>query len=212
MPLLYRCKTPIIGIWKIEETWQNMLDMFQNKNLFADDLRQIQSDNRKCEWLAVRLLIQQLTGTEEQIFHKENGAPFLLNGRYHISISHTKGFAAVILSNHRQPGIDIEYRSERALKLIARFLSAKESESFNSGHKEANQQLSTLATLCWCAKETAYKALQKTEVDFLKHLYINPFTPAERGIISLKETITNNQDTFLIHYLVTPDYILTWKE
>lgn len=68
------------------------------------------------------------------------------------------------------------------------------------------------ATICWCAKETAYKALGETEVDFAEHLCIEPFNPSEEGVLLLKEKRTKQKLNFNINYRVTKDFILTWKE
>jgi len=209
VPLLAVYQSPAVCIWKITETWQEMLDMFQDKTLFADDICNTQSDNRKCERLAVRLLVKRLTGVEMMVHYQENGAPFLANNPFYIGISHTKGFAAVILSKQARPGIDIEYRSERAWKLRAKFLNAQELAFFDLF---PSTQQATVVTLGWCAKETAYKTLQESGVDFINHLHITPFTLADKGRILLKETKTPDQETYQIHYQITDDFILTWKE
>jgi len=218
MPLKYTKNSPVIGVWEIVEPWQDLLGLFQNKTKYDNDVRQIQSDKRKCEWLAVRLLVEKLSGAETSVCYRENGAPFLENSPFNISISHTKGFAAIILAQSDHPGIDIEYRSGRAMKLTSKYLSEEELNLFDSlpcnytADYDAHAPQSTLATICWCAKETVYKALQVTDVDFIKHLHIAPFTLSEEGIISLKETKTTSQNTYPIHYQVTNGYILTWKE
>jgi phosphopantetheinyl transferase len=233
MPLLLAHQTPLMGIWKIEEPWQTMLERFENKALFEEDVHQIQSDKRKQEWLAVRLLVKHLTGSELLIEYGENGAPFLLYSYYNISISHTTGYAAVILSKSPRPGIDIEYRSERAWKLRERFMSEKElilpceinltrtsaiepiwssvpHESSSVANNPLSDDQATLATLCWCAKETVFKALHETEVDFINHLHIAPFTLYETGAFSLKETKTNQQNTYIVYYWITDDFVVTW--
>lgn len=208
MPQLLIHQSPAIGIWKITEPWQDMLEILADKTRYADDVLKIQSDSRKGEWLAVRLLVQGLTGDKSTIRYKENGAPYLDGALYNISISHTKGFAAVILSNHPRPGIDIEYPSGRALKLCTKYLNTKEMELFDAN---PCAQHATVATLCWCAKETAYKTLQESGTDFIQHLHITPFSLSEKGVILLKETKTPQQETYHIHYRKTDDYILTWK-
>ena len=182
--------------------------MFQNPTWVAEEVRCILSDSRKCERLAVRLLIRDLTGLEMKVCYKANGAPFLADSPLNISISHTKGFAAVFLSKLPHPGIDIEYQSERAWKLRTKFLNAKE-QAFVDQNPYSQQVL--IATICWCAKETVYKSLQETEVDFIKHLHISPFTVSDTGSLLLKETKTSAQETYQIHYRITDDYILTWK-
>ena len=205
MPVFQTNQSPAISIWKITETWQDMLELFQNKALYVDDVCKIQSDKRKCEWLAVRLLLKKLTGKEMLIGYKENGKPFLENNFYNISISHTKGYAAIILTEHTNPGIDIEYRSDRAWKLRRKFLSTEELKLLNPDPR-------ALATICWCAKETAYKALQENEVDFINHLHIAPFTYSTKGVFFLNESKTQKQETYAIHYQVTDEFVITRKE
>ena len=222
MPAIFIQKSPAIGIWKIEESWQEMSESLRINNNYSrvieHYLNNIKSDKRKQEWLAVRLLLAYLAGTEAYIDYLENGAPVLRNSPYNISISHTTGFAAVILSNKEHPGIDIEYHSGRALKLCRKYLGAKELELFDSLRSEKpasfdnHSKQTKLATICWCAKETAYKALGLTEVDFINHLHILPFTFSCKGTFALQEKKSPNHEIFNINYQVTEDYIITWKE
>lgn len=216
MPLYHLHQSPVIGIWKIAETWQAMLEMFQNKTLYAEEALKMKSDKRKCEWLAIRLLLKHLTGTEMIVGYRDNGSPFLINSRYHISISHTKDYAALILSENPDPGIDIERQSERAWKLREKFMNEKELKQFAllfakaPPDKEIIARQATLATIYWCAKETAYKALQSKEVDFIEHLHIAPFTASDKGIICLKETKTPIQMSYHMHYHLFDDFVLTY--
>ena len=233
MPVIYIQKSPLVGIWKIEELWQDMLESFPKNDVYMHDVHNINSNKRKQEWLSVRLLLKQLAGPDALIDYHENGAPTLKNNPYHISISHTTGFAAIILSKNENPGIDIEYNSARAWRLREKYLGEKELEMLNSlnsfeqtGEKEVfvsphsieqagDNELTNsnkLATLCWCAKETAYKALQQTEVDFIDHLHILPFAFSAKGCFFLKETKTPMQQVFNINYQVNEDFIITWKE
>jgi len=211
MPLLHVCRTPLMGIWEITETWQEMLHLFACKDVYAEELGRIPSEKRKQEWLAVRLLLKRLTGAEMTVGYHENGAPFLINSPYHVSISHTKGYAAVILNKDASPGIDIEYRSERAWKLRQRFMSETELNllALSDNDQPAAGQL-TCATLCWCAKETAFKALHEPEVDFIKHLHISPFTLSGKGVFLLTETKTPHPKTCLIHYQITENFVISF--
>lgn len=216
MPVLYTQQTPIMGIWETTESWQQMLESFRDKERYVSDIDRIQSDKRKQEWLAVRLLLKHLSGPEVAIGYNENGAPLLHNHPGNISISHTNGFVAVILSTRSNPGIDIEYRSERAWRLRKKYMGEAELKLFDSPYNQADNNKHPihvdLATLCWCAKETAYKALLQTEVDFIDHLHILPFTYSEKGTLFLKETKTLQQERFQINYQMTEKYIITWKE
>ena len=216
MPIIFTQNSPVIGIWKIEESWQEMLEMIRENENYSRDIdrcvKDKKTDKRKQEWLAIRLLLSRIGGPESFIDYLENGAPVLRNSLYNISISHTTGFAAIILSNKEKPGIDIEYHSGRAYKLREKFLGDKDMEMFDSLPDSSHNSMDTLATLFWCAKETAFKAIQQDEVDFIDHLHILPFTLSDKGEFSLKETKSPIQDVFNIKYQITEDYIITWKE
>ena len=216
MPIIFTQTSPAIGIWKIEESWQEMLETIRKNEDYSReidlDVNNKTTDKRKQEWLAARLLLLHLDGPESYIDYNENGAPVLRNNRYNISISHTSCFVAIILSDKENPGIDIEYHSERAFKLRKKYLGNKEMEMFDLLRDSLHNNMNTLATLCWCAKETAFKALRQTEVDFIEHLHILPFTFSDKGTFSLKETKSLQQEVFNIKYQITEDYIITWKE
>lgn len=233
MPLFYTNQTQTLGVWKITETWQELLATFPHPEKYVNEVDAIKSDKRKQEWLAVRLLLNKLmdantaphhtqigrqvtatdpnsqTNDEPFIHYHKNGSPFLPNRDIHISISHTVGYATLIINHALPVGIDIEYRSERAWRLREKFMNNPELSLFSES-TTAKPNHADLATLCWCAKETAFKALQQNEVDFIKHLHIQPFPLLETGVFTLKETKTPRQNLFHIHYQITDDYILSW--
>lgn len=252
MPLFYTTQAPLLGVWKITEPWQMLLATLQHPERYASEVNAIKSDKRKQEWLAVRLLLKELTASSSRqtaatgqvaatgqaietglnikaavgptIDYYENGAPYLRDLPLHISISHTTGYAAVIVSPETSPGIDIEYRSNRAWRLRDKFMSPQEQALLTSLPAEQPDHIrpsdtttntktskrADLATLCWCAKETAYKVLQQNEIDFIGHLHIQPFTLSEAGVFTLKEMKRPQQKELHIHYSITDEFILTW--
>ena len=207
-PILTADGYPLIGVCEITESWQDMLKRFPEKPY---GLNEIKSDKRKQEWLAVRLLLKHLAGPDKYIIYKENGAPALQNSPLNISISHTTGYAAIILSKNQNPGIDIEYLSGRAWKLREKFLGEDELRMLIPSDEKSGSN-TNISTICWCAKETAFKALQQTGVDFIEHLHIEPFALSKKGVLKLKETKTPQQQTFDINYQIAENYIITWKE
>jgi phosphopantetheinyl transferase len=122
MPLFLKHTKPLWGVWKIEESPDELLSRFEQRaaDLLPADMR---TEKRKQEWLAVRLLLKELLGEEARIAYQPNGAPCLPEKNLHISISHTKGYAAVILNGESPTGIDIEYLNDRVLKVRSRFMS-----------------------------------------------------------------------------------------
>ena len=69
-------------------------------------------------------LLRQMLGNDVSITHNEDGKPFIKG--YNISVSHTKGIVAILLSKHLQVGLDIEYYSDRIKKIAERFLRPDE--------------------------------------------------------------------------------------
>mgnify|MGYP001523120341 CR=1 FL=1 len=180
MPLLMKHTGPLWGIWKIEEPSEVLLALLQNRKEYLPQLELIRTEQRRREWLASRVLLQELTGGSALIAYHPNGAPYLSGSSLHISISHTKGYAAVLLQDHpeEEAGIDKEYETEHLL-------------------------------LHWCAKETLFKMVGYEEVDFLRHLHVCPFPYAEKGSFTVYETRTGERTVYRLNYLVTPDFVLT---
>jgi phosphopantetheinyl transferase len=192
------------GIWKINESWEELLLQLERQDIYFSALNRYKSESRKAEWLAVRVLLKTLTGKELNISYHENGSPFLIDIPLYISISHTKGYAAVILSPQQPVGIDIEYHAERIHRIKSRFLSDAE-------FKLPGINLSTDNLLvCWSAKETAFKMLGQQSADPQTDLQIIDFQLiGENRIITVREHITPQSLVFHIHYAITPDFVVT---
>ena len=206
MPLLQKYVSPLWGIWKIEESWEELLCKFERPEMYLPFLNQRKSEGRKSEWLAVRLLLKELTGTETAVSYRDNGAPYLPESAFHISISHTKGFAAVLLSPSKPVGIDIEYCSERVRRIKSRFLN--EDELNLLGENPTTNDL----LVCWSAKETAFKMTEQKTADLQKDVHIvdfKPFQYSDSGTLTVRESLTPQLSVFHINYLITPDFIVT---
>ncbi len=182
-----------------------MLSLLERKDLYHSFLEKAVSEKRKQEWLAVRLLLKELAGEEVSIEYHQNGAPFIAGSDYNISISHTRDYVAVLLQKNAFAGIDIEYRSDRALKLKERFLSPGELDYPDL------TDMPTHALLCWSAKEVLFKMIGQENVDFREHLHIDPFQLETEGNITASETRTEKGATFQLHYQVTPSYVWVWS-
>ena len=209
MPLLQKYLSPLWGIWKIEENWEELLHQSERQEAYLPLIHQRKSDGRKAEWLAVRLLLKELTGAEWIVAYKDNGAPYIPDSSLHISISHTKGFAAVIVSPDKPVGIDIEYISERIHRIKSRFLNKDE---FNLlGKNPTTNEL----LVCWSAKETAFKMMNLKTADLQSDIHIialKPSRDSSSGTITVKESLTPLSFVFQINYLITPDFVVTRSE
>ena len=180
MPLLMKHTGPLWGIWKIEEPSEVLFALLQNRKEYLPQLELIRTEQRRREWLASRVLLQELTGGSALIAYHPNGAPYLSGSSLHISISHTKGYAAVLLQDHPAAGIDIEYRSERVSRIRSRFMNPEEEAGIDKEYETEH------LLLHWC-----------------------PFPYAEKGSFTVYETRTGEGTVYRLNYLVTPDFVLT---
>ena len=122
MALLYKQLSPLHGVWKMEESSDELLGMLEHKADYSSFLERVSAEKRRQERFASRVLLKELLGEEVRVDYHSTGAPFLACVPLYISISHTKDYVAVILDK-RPTGIDIEYRSDRILKIRSRFMN-----------------------------------------------------------------------------------------
>ena len=72
MPLLMKHTGPLWGIWKIEEPSEVLFALLQNRKEYLPQLELIRTEQRRREWLASRVLLQELTGGSALIaYHPE---------------------------------------------------------------------------------------------------------------------------------------------
>ncbi len=187
-------ETVTIGLWCIEETTAE----FYAKHPFLAPYRSVLDerythDARKLEFLAVHALLCSVLGHDAEISHLPSGKPLLDN--YHVSISHTKGYAAIILSAVDDVAIDIEYMGNRVDRVADRFI-------------RDDERAETLAQrlVLWSAKETAYKFYSMDGLP-LKDLKVFPFEVSDKVCL-----LTNLQGNHRlnIHFELTADYVLTY--
>ena len=95
------------------------------------------------------------------IGHAASGQP-LLRG-YHVGVTHTKGYAALMLSKSCDVACDIEHFSDRVERIKSKFLRKDE---------KADDLDSLLVH--WCSKETVYKLFPEDNLQF-SQMRVGPF-------------------------------------
>lgn len=224
MPLLKKWKSrgAIWGIWHVKETVDELKSMLAEYQFIEEDLSGYKSESRRMEYLAVRVLLKEVTGSCARILHMPSGRPYLEDGGMKISISHTKGYVAVGLHPDSDLGIDIEYYSERVAKVSSRFVRDDEMEYISENvPSDAIQDKNFIyrLLLIWSGKETLYKIIDSPEVDFREHLRIYPFRfdvndtflNGGYGIMKAKEYKSDIQSEFLIDFIVHEDFVFTYS-
>lgn len=194
-----------IGVWRVEETQDELLEMLVHKEANSIALQRFTSLHRRIEWLAVRVLLSTLLVEDKEIAYHANGKPYLVDNSASISISHTRGYVSVIVGEvAMEVGVDIEQYGERVNRVAHKFMRDDEIVSSYNG----TDTWSLL--LHWSAKEVMFKCMNAQEVDFREHLYIAPFAVSSKGCFFAEEFRTEKKQRFLIHYLLHEDFVLTW--
>lgn len=177
-----------LGLWNITE---KVTDLPCPTCL---DLSSINSDIRKIERLVTYQLLNALTGLDQvEIKHDKAGKP-LIDG-YEISLSHTRGWAAMIISEHYQTGIDVEYISDRVNRVASRFIRSDE-DCEGLEKRLVN----------WCAKEALYKMRSAEHLQYFD-MRLHPFS-LSNGFVNTDDL--KRGDTVRIDFEHTADYVLTW--
>ncbi|WP_281644673.1 4'-phosphopantetheinyl transferase family protein [Bacteroides zoogleoformans] len=206
MPLFLKDRTSSCqwGVWKTDETPEDLLTMLPQEKKYREVVQSFRSEHRRVEWMAVRVLLYTLLGEEKEIAYYSGGKPYLADASASLSISHTKGYVAVALGPWgKDVGVDVEQYAERVRKVAHRYMREDEETSVFQG----TDTWSLL--LHWSAKETIFKCLNTSEVDFRNHLRIMPFTIAKEGTFSAEEYRTPEKRCFTIRYFIFADFVLT---
>lgn len=194
----------LIGIWKLEESPEELL---QRITLSADDelkYKSITHENRRCEFLASRLLLHDLLNRQIKIHYNEKGKPELKNSPLNISISHSGNFACIFLSEKRI-GIDIELATRSIDRVATRFLHSEEKEHIS---KLNNQQLTKI--IYWSAKEAIFKSSDTQGIRFNQQIRIENFDPEldQRFFANLHLPVKSMR--FQLHYLSVENNVLVY--
>jgi 4'-phosphopantetheinyl transferase len=191
-----------LALWSLTEP----LEFFeQNAKMTAADLNVYQSignNIRKKEWLAVRVLLNEVLGFWPQINYSETGKPLLRNHSRHLSISHSRSMVGILLSTNPYVGIDIEKNDRNIEKVSARFLSEAELEQMNQQPDDFSR------VLYWCAKEAIYKAVSEYNVLFSKQIFVREVNP--NGIILAQFSSKIETLDFQLNYMVYDEHMVVW--
>ena len=168
---------------------------------------------RQRERLAEQLLLDAMMDgdTSFTIGHEPSGKPFLTSylsprtshlspqtshlASYtsNLSISHTRGYVVLLLSDDSGVGVDIEYRSDRVERIASRFIRPDEQV------ETTDEKL-----LLWSAKEAVYKLFSEDRLAF----YDMRVLSIGEGVMQIENMKRN--EVVAVSYEFTPDYVLTY--
>ena len=141
-----------LGLWRIDGSET----VFENTFPELAAQLSVRHPRTQLQRYASRLLLAEMLGEVPEVSKDKNGKPLLPDLDLEISISHTEGYAAILLGNGKL-GVDVQHYKPNIMKVRDRFLDERE--------LEMAQDIET-TTLFWAAKEAIYKYNAKPSLDF----------------------------------------------
>lgn len=191
-----------IGLWKLDEQLVDLENMILNQLSDGELTKYLtfKSSQRKKEWLATRLLLKEIKKSQFHTIISYNEACKPFTNKENISISHTRNYVAIIISENKQVSIDIEKISDKPIKIADKFLSENEKQNFDYKNP-------LIATLLWSTKETVYKFYGQKQLPFIDEINILPSKISENGSIT---AILFKERQLIIKHLIIDNNILTF--
>ena len=193
-----------LGLWEITEDYETLFGMTYLNN---DDLRRLntfKNINRKVESLSVRALLQRMTRPDARIVYNESRKPFLDDGSFNISVSHSHKYTSVLLGKNKLVGVDLEYMTYKINRLAHKFINEQEVISNHPLLRRKHLYIH------WCAKEALYKICDKVDINFQDNLIIKPFDVGRQGdIIGLVDNNSRHEE-YKMHYQIDNNYVLVY--
>jgi 4'-phosphopantetheinyl transferase len=195
-----------LAIWFINESNQELLNTIGNNYNEANYHQRIQQANVR-HFLASRIILTQLFPEKNIVLYKnEFNKPFLQIDEqpFHISITHSFDYAAVLVAPNSLLGIDLERIDPRIGRVKKKFMNEQEWNFAGEDSQIAEQ------TLIWSTKETLYKLYGQKELDFKENLLISPFTIEENGVLNTQITKGKIALNIEVQYQKINNYWLTY--
>ncbi len=194
-----------LGLWQMDESPEQLFDLYPHLLPYRSSLDdKYKNDGRKLEFLAIRALMYEMlrvNGASKGLLshagdftHNGQGKP-LFRG-YHVSISHTKGYAALILSKS-EVAVDIEYMSDRVERIASKFL-----------RKDERADSLDAKLVHWCAKETVFKLFSEENLLF-EDMRVKPFDTMADWACDVENLKSGK--TARVDFELAMDFVLTYS-
>ncbi len=192
----------VVGLFKMTETPEELEQRYITVFHEAPPLDNFQHGRRKKEWLAVRLLIAGLIGTDFSILYSGEGKPQLFHADYKfISISHSVMYATVYLHKYKKVGIDIESLKRKFVSVEKKYLSEIEQEQV--------KKYPVLRAVFWSCKEAVFKWAGREGVDFRKQIKIDELDPDRTNTINAVFADHTDQ-SIKLNFLIFDGHVLVY--
>lgn len=184
----------LIGIWEITESAGSLIGVFPFSEVEEIEFQKFKGEKRQKEYLATRLLLQNILGKKTEIFYQESGRPQIKNSSLNISISHSADYIVIFISKD-SAGIDVENIHRNIDRVTKRFLHPEELSWIE---KTDNRQI--VKMIYWCAKEAIFKCSCESGVRFDTQIFIPPFDFEKNNLFNGKLITPNQEENFNLWY------------
>jgi phosphopantetheinyl transferase len=211
-------ETTTAYFWRITEELTSLFRAVSLSELSQKRLDGMKSESHQKGFLAVRMLLQHLGYSDEELTYDTFGKPHLqvkrqmLEGKSnktithnslpytkHISISHSHEFSCICISD-QEVGIDIELQKEKILKIASRFMDVRHLVQLSTEEQIAK------ATTVWGIKEAIFKIKNEKGISFPDHIFEADFKLSDAT--TQAELHFNQQvEPFTIHFQPIANYI-----
>ncbi|NNC85842.1 MAG: 4'-phosphopantetheinyl transferase superfamily protein [Bacteroidia bacterium] len=194
-----------MAIWHITESENELLQLSESKGYPLSVPDKITHSRRKREWLSVRIMLMDMLEGKfpPEIAYSEHGKPVLKKAPYHISVSHSGFYSAVIKHSHKAVGIDIEAYFDKIDRVKHKFLSGDE-KKISLRHEQ------NYLPVIWGAKETVYKIEGRKGVIFKEEILCEDFEYEEKGKLKVKHIKQNDICYYCLFYEHLQEFMLVY--
>ena len=185
-------------LWKITEDFNALYKEVKLNATSLSRLENMKSESHQKGFMAVRMLLQHINHSDFDLYYDDKGKPHL-NGEKYISISHSNGFSAILISDE-SIGLDIEQLKEKTLKIAYRFMNISHLENLSIEDKVKK------ATVIWGIKESIFKIKNETGISFPNDIFEEDFSwEDKKATATLK--FNKKEEKFQILFDAIEDYI-----
>nr|WP_314288463.1 4'-phosphopantetheinyl transferase superfamily protein [uncultured Capnocytophaga sp.] len=182
-------------LWEVRETLAVLQEQVKLTPEQTETFGKIHNERAQKNFLATRLLLQEVGYSSKMLFYDPYGRPYLNDGQQ-ISISHSFDRVAVIISD-QAVGVDIEKKRDK-IKRVARKFTQWNYQSASFSDENIIQKL----TMTWCAKEVGFK-IHNNPTLTLNDIKVRDFFPNDvRTDIKVEDTI------YEVYFAFIDDFVL----
>jgi 4'-phosphopantetheinyl transferase len=188
-----------VFVWKIEESLEDLTVGIELTELSKKRVETMKSVLHQQGFMSVRQLLKQAGYVDADVYYDAFGKPHLKDKNY-LSITHSFTFTAIIISEKKPVGIDVEKNRDKIVKIAHKFTPIEEYNTIAN-----HDALVSKLTIVWGAKESLYKIYGKKKLRFLHHIYIEDFSFIDTkttGVIKYEGHVSTHN----IHFLEFEDF------